>query len=248
MKIRKLNPDIIKKTDIFEYYIGNYKNEEAIFLNEYYEVDLSKENLFFPIYIRDNNEVTRKEKYIPAFLSMRDNYLKLGRDILLDRNFWYSLFLDKLKDRLIEEYPNSLNSEKEFRNIILKDFNWENYVYKFIFGAEYIQEMISNKEDHIIYFKLITENLDIYNYILKSKIFKNSNFLIKFLDVIVETNSSEILKKKIDLSNNKDERVGRRVISEFVKIYPAVFVHVLDKEDFKNYFIKYLSHYSKFIK
>lgn len=108
--------------------------------------------------------------------------------------------------------------------------------------------MIPDKEDHIRYFDLITENLDVYNYILKSEIFKNSNFLIKFLDTIVETESSEILKKKIDLSNDKDERVGRRVINEFAKSYPAVFVHALDKEEFKNYFLKYLDHYSKFIK
>lgn len=248
MKIRKLNPDIIRRSQVFEYYIGNYKNEDEIFLEEFYEVELSQENLFFPIYIPDKNEETRKSKYHQAFLCMRDNYLKLGREILLDRNFWYSLFLDKLRDKLVLEYPTSLDSEKDFRNIILKKFDWENYVYKLIFGAEYIQEKISDKDDHIRYFELITENLDVYNYILKSEIFKNSDFLIKFLDTIVETNSSEILKKKIDLSNNKDERIGRRVINEFVKSYPAVFVHALDKEEFKNYFLKYLDHYSKFVK
>lgn len=248
MKIRKLNPEIIKSSQVFEYYIGTYKDEDKIFLEEFYDVELSQENLFFPIYIPDKNGEIRKAKYHEAFLVMRENYLKLGRDILLDRNFWYSLFLDKLRDRLHKEYPTALHTEKEFRNIILKQFDWENYVYKLIFGAEYIQEVVPNKEDHIKYFELITENLDIYNYILKSEIFKNGNFLIKFLDTIVETDSSEILKKKIDLSNGKDERVGRRVINEFVKSYPVVFVHALDKEEFKNYFIKYLSHYSRFIR
>lgn len=112
-----------------------YKNEDEIFLEEFYEVELSQENLFFPIYISDKNEEARKAKYRQASLCMRDNYLKLGREILLDRNFWYSLFLDKLKDRLISEYRISLDSEKDFRNIVLKKFDWENYVYKLIFGA-----------------------------------------------------------------------------------------------------------------
>ncbi|MGL5796852.1 MAG: hypothetical protein ACRCYT_01480 [Cetobacterium sp.] len=246
MKIRKLNPNTIKKLEIFEYYIGNYKNEDTIFLDEYYEVELSEENLFFPIYIPDKDQESRKIKYRKAFLFVRDNYLKLGRDILLDRNFWYSLFLDKLKNKLIQEYSISLNSEKDFRNVILKKFDWENYVYKIIFGAEYINDRL-DKDDQIKYFDLISENLDVYNYILKSEIFKNGDFLIKFLNAIVETNSSEVLKKKIDLSNGKDERVGRRIINEFTKSYPVVFVHALDEEEFLNYFKKYLQYYIKFI-
>jgi hypothetical protein len=244
MKIRKLNPEIIRKPEIFEYYIGNYDDVENIFLDEYYDVELSPENLFFPIYVPP----AKKEQYFQALTTMRDNYLKLGRDILLDANFWYSLFLNKLKDQLKKEYPSTLESEKDFRNIILKPFNWENYVYKFIFGAEYIQEMIPDVEEQNKYFNLLADNVDVYNYILKSKIFKNSEFLIKFLKTILKTNSSDILKKKIDLSNGKDERMGRKIIYEFAKNYPTVFVHALDENEFEDYFKKCLNYYSELAK
>lgn len=248
MKIKKLNPDKIRNPEIFEYYKGNNIQKDEIFLDEYYEVDLDEKKILFSIYIPDKNENIKKEKFINSFICIRDNYLKLGRDILLDKNFWYSLFLDKLIEDLKKEYPSSLNSEKEFRNIILKKFDWENYVYKLILGAEYIQERIPNKEKHLKYFDLITQNLDLYNYILKSEIFKNSHFLIKMLDTINETKTSNILKKKINLGNGNDERIGRKVISEFVKSYPVVFVHTLDNNEFKNYFKKYLDYYNKLSK
>jgi len=249
MKIRKINPEKLNSHKIFDYYkSNNEKIESSIFLDEYYEVENAP---FFPIYLAERDENIRKDKFLLAFEIMRDSYLELGLDLILDKYFWYSLFLTELKEKIKEEYPKSLETEKNFRNIVFKKFDWESYVYKIVLGSKYILEEVENLSEHEKYFELIVKNLDIYNYILKSEIFRNGSFLKKVLDVIDKKKCSEIIKSKvkdevkkrfnIDLKN--DERVGRRVISEFSKSYPVVFVHALEYNEFEEYFIKYLNMY-----
>ena len=41
----------------------------------------------------------------------------------------------------------------------------------------------------------------------------------------------------------KDERVGRRVIYEFNKSYPIIMSPMMDKDEFKEVFLEYLSYY-----
>ena len=87
--------------------------------------------------------------------------------------------------------------------------------------------------------------MDMFNYIIKYDIFRNGIFLINIMDIIEETKTSKILKSKIknrsDLGN--DERYGRRVIYEFNKSYPIILSPMLEKEQLKEYFLKYLSYY-----
>ena len=84
-----------------------------------------------------------------------------------------------------------------------------------------------------------------FNYIIKYEIFRNGQFLINIMDIIVETNLGQVLKAKIknrpDLG--KDERYGRRVIFELNKAYPIVMSPMLDKKMLKEYFLKYLGYY-----
>ena len=53
------------------------------------------------------------------------------------------------------------------------------------------------------------------------------------------------MKMKISWRDDlgKDERVGRRVIFEFNKSYPVVLSPMLEKDDLKELFVKYLSYY-----
>ncbi|WP_286131770.1 hypothetical protein [Bacillus sp. FJAT-25509] len=84
-----------------------------------------------------------------------------------------------------------------------------------------------------------------YNYIIKYEIFRNSSFLLNILDIIDELDLSKVMKSKIIWRENlgKDERVGRRVIFEFNKSYPVIMSPMLEKEDLKEWFLKYLSYY-----
>lgn len=249
MKIKKINPKMINSPKVFQYFLNEQNvSEDEIFLDKFYEID---EAPFFPIYIANKNNQIKTDNFIKAFKIMRDNYIKLGRKFFLDKFFWYSLFLTKLKADIKKEYPECTKDESKFKNIVLKKFDWENYIFKIAIGAEYISDSVSNINDHEKYFKLIAENLDIYNYILKSQIFRNKLFLIKILDIIEKNNLSNIVKAK--LNNNvkvkhnidikKDERIGRRILMEFSKIYPVVFIHLLDVEELENYFLKYLKLY-----
>ena len=93
---------------------------------------------------------------------------------------------------------------------------------------------------------LILDNLDLYNYIIKYRIFRNDIFLINVLKIIDEHKDlSSILKAKIknrdDLGN--DERYGRRVIFELNKNYPVMMSPMMEYEDFKNEFLVQLKKY-----
>lgn len=109
---------------------------------------------------------------------------------------------------------------KDFPNIMVKKFDWENYIYKCVLGAQYVKDNTTCDEDRNRYYDLIIENLDVYNYIIKYEIFRNDRFLINVMDIIDHRGLAKVLKAKIkdrpDLG--KDERYGRRVLFEFNKV------------------------------
>lgn len=126
----------------------------------------------------------------------------------------------------------------------MKNFNWENYIYKYIIIAQYVGDNVPEEEQKR-YDIIILKNLDLFNYIIKYNIFRNDKFLIKMFDIIDELDISKIMKAKIknrpDLGS--DERYGRRVVYEFNKSYPVVPAPVLSKEDIKRYTKEFLSMY-----
>ncbi len=89
------------------------------------------------------------------------------------------------------------------------------------------------------------DNLDLYNYIIKYEIFRNDEFLKNILHIIDELDLSKMLKAKIEVHDDlgKDERIGRRVIFEFNKSYPVIVSPMLEKEELKEVFLKYLEYY-----
>ncbi|EQK46756.1 hypothetical protein C671_1416 [[Clostridium] bifermentans ATCC 19299] len=131
-----------------------------------------------------------------------------------------------------------------FKRVVTKKFNWENYIYKCVLGAQYVNDNIKESEREK-YYQLIIDNLDLYNYIIKYEIFRNDKFLINILKIIDEYELTKILKAKIKGRNDlgKDERVGRRVIFEFNKSYPIVMSPMLDKENLEPIFFEYLSYF-----
>ena len=146
----------------------------------------------------------------------------------------------------METYPQISESIDKFQNVVLKKFDWENYVYKCIMAAEYITDATDDKTEQDRYFDIILNNLDLYNYILKSEIFRNGKFLINVLDIIDEDERlSPILKAKIKERPDvgKDERYGRRVIFELNKSYPIIMSPTMEKDELKELFMKYLGYY-----
>lgn len=199
----------------------------------------------FPIYMGRGSEEEKKQAFQRAFEIIAASYIHSDRDLHLEELFWHSLLVTKKREFILENYPNVSTGIKEFERVVIKPFDWENYIYKCVLAAEYIEDLDINVEEKKHYYNLVLENLDVYNYIIKYAIFRNSEFLIKILTIIDELQISNIMKANIkdrpDLG--KDERYGRRVIFELNKKYPVVMSPLLDIETLKNEVIQALSYY-----
>ena len=125
------------------------------------------------------------------------------------------------------------------------EFDWENYIYKCILGAQYVVDHVKDSSRHDHYFRLIADNLDLFNYMLKYPVFRNGEFMINILDIVDEYDLSAILKQKITWRDDlgKDERVGRRVLFEFNKSYPVILFPMLSKKELEPLFFEYLEMY-----
>lgn len=245
MEVRLLVEDYKKIENLYKDFVEDKIADNELYISdEFFFIEQAPD---FPIYMAKGSEKQKKQDFMQAFRIVSEYYIDYDREIIMNERFWHSLLLTEKRDFIIHKYPEVLKSENKFRNIVLKKFDWENYIYKVILGAQYINDNVECKDHHEKYYDLIVENLDLYNYIIKYEIFRNDKFLINILDIVDELNLSSLLKAKIkgreDLSD--DERYGRRVIFEFNKSYPVVMSPMLEKEELKDYFIKYLKKYYK---
>lgn len=234
-----------------------YKNDEQFYKdflegnileNEDYfsgEVVNLKDAPDFPIYLNISNDEERFNEFKKACDTICGHYLDEDRDVHFDETFWHSLFCVYKRDYLLEKYPKISESHKDFKNIVIKKFDWENYIYKCVIASQYILDN-AKEEKRDYYLEQIVNNLDLYNYIIKYEIFRNDKFLINVLDIVAENGMSDVLKRKIkdrpDLG--KDERYGRRVIFEFNKSYPVVLSPMLGKDELEELFIENLRKYT----
>ena len=242
MEIKMLSEGYLRGDTIYEDFLKDQIHDNVE--NFTGEIIWIEEAPDFPVYLNVKPE-ERIELYLEAFNVMSNSYLNTPRDVHFDSVFWYSLLCTTKREKLLKRYPEIGQSEKSFRNIVLKDFDWENYIYKCVLGAQYICDNFKSDGDRKMYFELIVNNLDLFNYIIKYEVFRNDRFLINVLDIIKENGLSEILKAKIkgreDLG--KDERIGRRVIFEFNKSYPVVLAPTLDKKELEGIFLEHLGKY-----
>lgn len=225
----------------------DFLEDQILLKDEYFsgEVVHLQEAPDFPIYIAHGSEDERKSQFLEAFHVLSKSYLNTDRDIHFEELFWHSLLVTSKRDYLLENYPQIKEGINHFNNIVIKKFDWENYIYKCVLGAQYINDLVDDEMERERYYHLLVENLDLYNYIIKYEIFRNDQFLKNILDIIDELNLSKVMKAKIQGRDDlgKDERVGRRVIFEFNKSYPVIMSPMLDKDELKEVFLKYLSYY-----
>ena len=245
MQIRLLESGYKNNEQFYQNFLtGTLEEHDEYFSGETVEIDQAGD---FPIYMGSGTDEFRKQQFMQAFQVIARDYLKTSRDIHMEEIFWHSLLCTQKRDYILEQYPSVKDSISEFNNIVIKKFDWENYIYKCVLGAQYITDNFEDEEEINRHYNLIFHNLDIYNYILKYVIFRNDRFVINILEILDEEGLSDIAKAKIkdrpDLG--KDERYGRRVIFEFNKSYPIVMAPMLEKEELKEYFLRYLREYYK---
>lgn len=242
MVIKLLEQGYKNNEDFYKAFLDNtlweseFVSEEAVWIN--------KELPDFPIFfaIRDREE--REKQFIHTIKIIADQVISMDRDIYMDERFWHSWLCLYKREYLLELYPQVKDGLDKFENIIIKPFDWENYIYKAILIAQYTVDNKPVDEREAMYHTIL-QNFDMFNYIIKYEIFRNGQFLINVMDIVEETGLSKVLKAKIkdrpDLG--KDQRYGRRVIFEFNKSYPIVLGPMLEKEELKKYFMKFLSYY-----
>ena len=243
MEIRFLKSSYIKGEQVYNDFLNNTIGS----LEEHYDDKIANINSVpdFPIYINVSENV-RAPLFVEAINIISNHYLDMDREYSLDGQFWHSLLLLKKRDYILEKYPAVKESESNFKNVVVKKFDWENYIYKCVLAAQYVNDNVDDVDKREFYYNLIANNLDVYNYIIKYEIFRNDKFLLNVLDIIYDNDLSEILKAKIkdrpDLG--KDERVGRRVIFELNKSYPVVLAPTLDKNELEVLFLENLKKYT----
>ncbi|WP_099364687.1 hypothetical protein [Fredinandcohnia onubensis] len=230
-----------------EQFYKDFLDDTIRYKDEYFsgEVVTLPEAPDFPIYMAKLSEEERKRQFLEAFEIITDSYLQTPRDLHFDELFWHSLLTVHKRGFLLETYPQIGEGISHFNNIVIKKFDWENYIYKCVIGAQYINDATQDDHDRKQYYHLLIDNLDLYNYIIKYEIFRNQQFLINVLDIIDELNLSKVMKGKIKGRDDlgKDERVGRRIIFEFNKSYPVIMSPILEKDELKELFIEYLGYY-----
>lgn len=244
MEIRLLERGYKTNENLYKDFLEDQINsKDEYFSNEVLTITNAPD---FPIYMAQKNEAERIDSFFKAFKILSDHYLETDRDIHLDERFWHSLLLTKKREFILKTYPQVEESEKNFNNIVLKKFDWENYIYKSILAAQYVSDYTTDTNKRLHYYQLIVDNLDLYNYIIKYEIFRNGQFLLNVMDIINELNLSKILKSKIKNREDlgRDERVGRRVIFEFNKSYPIVLSPMLEKDELKTLFLENLKLYA----
>ena len=243
MEIRLLKKDFLKKEEFYK----DFLDDKIIEKDEYFSDEVVHINNApdFPIYMGKGSEEEKAKLFMEAFEAMFNFYLNTDRDIHMNERFWYTLLCVHKRDFVLKMYPQVGESIKDFHNIVLKKFDWENYIYKCILAAQYVKDNTDNEDDRKKYYNLIVENLDVYNYMIKYEVFRNDKFIINVLDIINDRGLAKVLKAKIkdrpDLG--KDERYGRRVLFEFNKAYPIVMSPMLEKEELEELFMEYLGYY-----
>ena len=243
MEIKVLKKDFLKIEEFYK----DFLDDKIVEKDEYFsdEVVHISNAPDFPIYMGKGSEEEKAKLFIEAFEAMSNFYLNTDRDIHMNERFWYTLLCVHKRDFILKMYPQVGESIKDFHNIVVKKFDWENYIYKCILAAQYVKDNTDNEDDRKKYYNLIVENLDVFNYMIKYEVFRNDKFIINVLDIINDNDLSSILKAKIkdrpDLG--KDERYGRRVLFEFNKAYPIVMSPMLSKDELEVLFIEYLGHY-----
>lgn len=243
MEIKLLNKGYRQDKDLYKDFLeGKVDTNKDYFSDEVVEIEPIPN---FPIYLTNSNIKEREVEYLKAFEVMEKYVIHQERDITFNGVFWHSFLVSENRDYIIQKYPQVKRSHKEFCNIVFKKFDWENYIYKCLLASQYICDHIDDEEERIFYYKMIPNNLDFYNYIIKHEITRNGELLIKLLDIVDELDLSKILKSPIKGRDDlgKDERYGRRVMFEFNKSYPILMTPMIDKEDLKIYFVEFLGKY-----
>jgi hypothetical protein len=242
MKVRLLKEEYLKSDNLFDDFCNNLIEGDIDHFSE--DEYILPELRPFPFYLAYKDADQLEKSFMEAFKIIKEDYIKIDREITMSQQFWHSLLLVNFRDYVIEEHPAVTTNKNRFKNIVIKSFDWENYIYKCLLAVEYAVDNLPEVE-HDLFYSAVINNLDLYNYLIKYTVTRNDKFIINVLKIVERNNLSTLMKSQIkdrpDLG--KDERYGRRVIFEFNKDYPVVLSPMMDIDDMESLLLNHLSKY-----
>ncbi len=241
MKVNLLNAGYKKNAEFYDSFLRDSLRADGFISDKTVSLpDMDN----FPIYFGHYTKKDDPHTLLDLIIFFQENFIHLDMDVYMNELILHSLIVTKMRSYILDLYPKIYEGQNYFETIVTRSFDWENYLYKAAIIAKYVTENVP-EDEHQEYFQLILNNLDIFNYIIKSKIFRNSDFFIKFFNIVKERDLSSALKSQIKNNNNpkSDIRVGRMVILEFSNAYPALLSPLLPQEEFNIHFEKFLSYY-----
>lgn len=243
VNLKLLKKEKLKTEEFYNSFIAGTIQDNPEFISD--KTIIIDDTPDFPIYMGDRFDPKRDEDFSEAILTLYSYYIDTERDTHLNELFWYSLFVLEKRDYLLNKYPKIKDSISDFHNIVLKKFDWESYIYKCVLAAEYIKSNDVDDDKIEYYIDLIINNLDLYNYLLKSKLFRTSNFVLRFLEIIDKEGISEIMKEKIKgrPELGRDSRYGRMVLFELKNMYPTLMIPLLDDSELAELILENLDKY-----
>lgn len=239
--------NILDKNYIFsDTFIKDFRNNTIGTLDEHYSgesIEIPELNPFL-FYLKINDE-TKRNKAFQKSISILFDYVEIADKYTMSHEFWISLFSINFYDFTVSKYPGILEDDEKFRNVLLKQFDWNNYIYKLVLAAKYIHDKV-DQYDKKKYIDLISNNLDVYNYLLKYPIFRNGKFIVNVLKIIDENDLSADLKKSLKRKKSDlDQRFGRKILFELNKDYPVIVVPMLEYDKLEKRFMSYYSYYKR---
>lgn len=236
-KVNLLKYPIVNEIDFYNSFLLGKLREDGYFTNEFIDVPDVGEFITYSGNDRKNRGLILKN----LIKVMMNNFIDLPQNIYMSKNFWMSYLVTELRMSLFRNHPQIKNKFQTFKLIVLRDLDWENYIYKAAVYGVVLKDNLSDIRLLDDYIDTITENMDFFNYILKYTTLNNDNFIfnmIKFLHKNKNINISAYLKKKV--FKDKDERFGRLVLAEINRTYPSILFPMLDYQTFEEKLTKVL--------
>lgn len=129
----------------------------------------------FPIFFAIRDPEERENEYCKMIKIIAEYVINLDRDIFMDERFWHSWFSLYKREYLLNTYPQIKEDYNAFKNIVIKRFDWENYIYKAILIAQYVEEnTLSDKHEY--YYRLILQKWICLTILLNMRFFVMGSF------------------------------------------------------------------------
>ena len=147
MEIRLLNEGYKNNENFYTSFLNNelisdkYVSDEKVIIDRIVE---------FPIYVAKDKESAKNENFRELIEKISDNFINIDRSIYLSEIFWHSYICLYMREYVLNKYPKINISFSSFKNIVIKKFDWENYIYKAVLISQYLEDYAYESTQHLV--------------------------------------------------------------------------------------------------